>query len=183
MITITRFSPRSHDFLTISHDFLRAAARLAVAALAALLIAVPSASAAENTLSSWVWIFSSDLCSYYLDRNHVSVDDSGTYHYIIKTVYIDDSTRQSHIDLLSRLAPSVNFDGFYFDIIGYTGYINSNPPVSVRHPVYMYCFRSDNSFIKGFYAKASAYEIVRLGGVDAIVDAKARSWAVYRPDD
>lgn len=182
MIAIARFLPRSHDFLTTSHDFLRAA-RLAVVILAFLLIAASSTSAAENTLSSWVWIFSSDQCSYYLDRNHVSVDDSGTYRYTIKTVYVDDVARQSHIDLLSQLAPSVNFDGFYFDIIGYTGYINTNPPVPVRHPVYMYCFRSDNSFIKGFYAKASAYETVRLGSVDAIVDAKARSWAVYRPAD
>ena len=39
MITVTRFLPRSHDFLTISHDFLRAAARMAVAVLAALLTA------------------------------------------------------------------------------------------------------------------------------------------------
>ena len=180
---ISRLFQRSHDFLTISHDFLRAAARPAVAALAALLIAVPSISEAMTPPPSWVWLFSSNFCSYYLDRNHVWVDDSAIYHYTIKTVYVADSARQSRINFLSRLAPDADFSDFYFDIVVYDGYTGTNPPALIRHPKHLYCYRSDGSYITGFRGKAGAYITLGLGGVDAIVDAKARSWAVYRPDD
>ena len=183
MIAITRFLPRSHDFLTISHDFLRSAARLAVAVLAALLIAAPSISEAMTPPPSWVWLFSSNFCSYYLDRNHVWVDDSAIYHYTIKTVYVADSARQSRMGFLSRLAPYTDFSDFYFDIATYDGYTGTNPPALIRHPKHLYCYRSDGSYITGFRGKAGAYITLGLGGVDAIVDAKARSWAVYRPDD
>ena len=110
MIAITRFLPRSHDFLTIPHDFLRAAARLAVAVLAALLIAASSVS--EAAPPSWVWLYSSDRCSYYLNPNQVVVDDDGVYHYAIKTVYVDDAVRQRHIASLSRFFPSDDFSDF-----------------------------------------------------------------------
>ena len=181
MIAITRFLPRSHDFLTISHDFLRAAARLAIAVMAALLIAVPAVSEAASP--SWVWLFSSDRCSYYLDRNNVWVDGSGTYHYALKTVYVSDAARQSRINFLSRLAPGDDFSDFYFDIVVYDGYTGTNPPALIRHPKHLYCYRSDGSYITGFRGKAGAYITLGLGGVDAIVDAKARSWAVYIPDN
>lgn len=184
MIAITRFLPRSHDFLTISHDFLRSAARQAVAVLvvlAVLLIAAPAVS--EAAPPSWVWLFSSDRCSYYLDSNHVWVDDSGTYHYALKTVYVSDAARQSRINFLSRLAPDDDFSDFYFDIVAYDGYTGTNPPALIRHPKHLYCYRSDGSYITGFRGKAGVYITLGLGSVDSIVDAKARSWAVYRPAD
>lgn len=178
---ISRFFQRSRDFRTIPHDFLRATARLGLAVLAAALISVPSVS--EAAPPSWVWLFSSDRCSYYLDRNNVWVDDSGTYHYALKTAYVSDAARQSRINFLTRLAPHDDFSDFYFDIVVYDGYTGTNPPALIRHPKHLYCYRSDGSYITGFRGKAGVYITLGLGGVDAIVDAKARSWAVYRPDD
>lgn len=178
MITITRFLPRSHDFLTISHDFLRSAARLAVAVLAALLIAAPSVS--EAAPPSWVWLYSSDRCSYYLNPNQVVVDDDGVYHYAIKTVYVDDAVRQRHIASLSRFFPSDDFSDFCFDITAYHSYTGTNPFRISRNPVHMYCYRSDGSLITRFNFKPDLIFSLRRGSVDEIVDLKARSWAVYR---
>lgn len=178
MITITRFSPRSHDFLTISHDFLRAAARLAVAVLAALLIAVPAVSEAESV--TWTWLYSSDRCSYYLDSEHVWLDEYGLYHYSIKTVYVDEAARQRRIAFLSRLAPDVDFSNFSYDIIPYFSLVGGAPRRVVRHPRHLFTYDVDDRPLAGFDATDKAYAVIRHGSVDEIVDAKARSWAVYR---
>lgn len=178
MIAIARFLPRSHDFLTISHDFLRAAARLTVAVLAALLIAAPAVSRAESV--TWTWLYSSDCCSYYLDSEHVWLDNHGLYHYSIKTVYVDEAARQRRIAFLSRIAPDVDFSNFSYDIIPYFSLVGSAPRRVVRHPRHLFTYDADDHPLAGFDATDKAYAVIRRGSVDEIVDAKARSWAVYR---
>ena len=178
MITVTRFLPRSHDFLTISHDFLCRATRLAVAVLTALLIAVPAVSEAESV--TWTWLYSSDRCSYYLDSEHVWLDEYGLYHYSIKTVYVDEAARQRRIAFLSRLAPDVDFSNFSYDIIPYFSLVGGAPRRVVRHPRHLFTYDVDDRPLAGFDATDKAYAVIRHGSVDEIVDAKARSWAVYR---
>ena len=182
MIAIARFLPRSHDSRTISHDFFRTAACLIVAALATFFLALPSASASLTDVESpsWVWLYSSDWCSYYLNPNQVVVDDDGVYHYAIKTVYVDDAVRQRHIASLSRFFPSDDFSDFCFDITAYHSYTGTNPFRISRNPVHMYCYRSDGSLITRFNFKPDLIFSLRRGSVDEIVDLKARSWAVYR---
>ena len=133
---------------------------------------------------AWVWVYSSDSVSYYLDKYSACVNDRGCYFYEIREVISDDVLRHAIGENYAKKDP--NHD--YSDIKTIHTYFASITTHDDMNNYYFWlCERnvsfidSSGRFIAG-YRNPNKWYRIKEGSDRQYVDIVARSWAVYKPD-
>lgn len=136
--------------------------------------------------SPWVWVYSTNTTSYYLNTKNCLLNNQGIEFYTIKEVYADEVTRQNHIRIAARLHPLQDFNDLKEEVILYASVVMHDNNVDeyhyYQHYRYIYYYNSAGSLIAVSKGRPDYWFLLREDTFSHYIDTVARKWSIVSPD-
>lgn len=136
--------------------------------------------------SPWVWVYSTNTTSYYLNTKTCLLNGQGIEFYTIKEVYADEETRQKQIRIASHNHPLQDFSDLKEEVILYASVVMHDNNVDeyhyYQHYRYIYYYDSAGALIAVSKGRPDYWFLLREDTFSHYIDTVARKWSIVSPN-